>query len=90
MKNHPGGNLNVKLPMIPSSASRNLTKMMINDDDDDDDDDDKEENEDNDHHDDDDGDDDESSELQNVNLFTRSKTFKPNFTRRKTPKLRPY
>ena len=26
-------------------------------------------------------------ELQNVNLFTRSKTFKPNFTRRKARKL---
>ena len=30
------------------------------------------------------------TELQNVNLFTRSKTFKPNFTRKKARKLRPF
>ena len=33
---------------------------------------------------------DAKAELQNVNLFTQSKTFKPNFTRRKTPKLQPF
>ena len=31
-----------------------------------------------------------AAELQNVNLFTRSKTFKPNFTRRKSSKFQPF